>query len=693
MLTFDDEKLINKCLDKFLKENKSIDVASLKLKMWEFAKLMANNAEITEDIVNKILEDLSVIENAVPTVHEWALNRDIVQTDICAKCATCSIVCPNDLVKFNERPFILEQCLRKGNGMCAEVCPRKITGSYDVRNRLDSFEEYYYAKSNVEGQSGGVVTKLLQDLLDDGEIDGAVVIGANNWKPVSVIVTSSEGLYDFNKNVDTSKSKYAISSLQAIRDAGEMGLEKIAVVGLPCQVAGLRNIQYHPYISKHGAERGRNGKPAKIPKIEYIFGLFCTEKFEYSELVKKVDSLDISMDDVVKCDVKGKNFIISTESEDYPISLADIKASPGCLMCRDFDAELADISFGDKGSPDGFSTIVVRTDKGKIIEKYFDLNTDVNTDEIDFMRNFKLKRFNKEVERRAENGEANSYYYIWRHPGVGSARNNQVYLRFRTTIGGYYNPDVLMRICEVADKYNAKIKLTSREEIEIQEIDLCDVEDIVGEFEDDEVLINGTEGPLFRSIMACPGSEHCNLGLVDTNELAEEIEKNYAEKPANYKFKMGIAGCPNRCLAVTTTDFGINGVKTPETKENCNGCGRCQDVCKVDAIEVRGDTSITNYGICVGCGKCIGACPNDAKGIKFEGYSVYIGGKGGRETIIGHQIYAETKQEIYDTLEAVFEVYNDLSIKPQKERLAHTIKRVGDLDFFNKVEEYKRNNL
>ena len=310
MLTFDDEKLINKCLDKFLKENKSIDVASLKLKMWEFAKLMANNAEITEDIVNKILEDLYVIENAVPTVHEWALNRDIVQTDICAKCATCSIVCPNDLVKFNERPFILEQCLRKGNGMCAEVCPRKITGSYDVRNRLDSFEEYYYAKSNVEGQSGGVVTKFLQDLLDDGAIDGAVVIGANNWKPVSVIVTSSEGLYDFNKNVDTSKSKYAISSLQAIRDAGEMGLEKIAVVGLPCQVAGLRNIQYHPFISKHGAERGRDGKPAKIPKIEYIFGLFCTEKFEYSELVKKVDSLDISMDDVVKCDVKEKNFII-----------------------------------------------------------------------------------------------------------------------------------------------------------------------------------------------------------------------------------------------------------------------------------------------------------------------------------------------------------------------------------------------
>ena len=691
MLTFDDEKLINTCIDKFLKKNQSIDVANLKLRVWDFAKLMAENGEITEEIINKILDDLSIIKKDLSFDYPWLLKDDIVDTDICAKCGTCSVVCPNNLVKFDEKPYISHECLRKGNGMCAEVCPRKLTGSYDVRNRLNSFEQYYYAKSEIEGQSGGVVTKLLENLLDDGEIDGAVVVGADHWKPVSMIITSSEDLINHQKNVDTSKSKYAISTLNAVRQAGEMGCEKIAVVGLPCQVAGLRNIQYHPFISKHGAERGKNGKPAKIPKIEYVFGLFCTEKFEYTELLEKVRDLGISMDSVVKCDVKGKNFIISTEDCDYPVSLSEINASPGCLMCRDFDAELSDISFGDKGSPDGYSTIVVRTDKGKIIEKYFDLNTGVDTSQIDFMKNFKLKRFNREVERRKSEGLKNSYYYIWRHAGLGSATNNQVYLRFRTTIGGYYEPEVLSKISEVAGKYNARIKLTSREEIEIQEINLEDVEDMMSEFEGEKILINGTEGPLFRSIMACPGSKHCNLGLIDTNEIAEDIENEYAEKPANYKFKLGITGCPNRCLAVTTTDFGINGVKIPETADNCNGCGRCQDVCKVDAIEVRGDTSITNHSICVGCGKCIKACPNDAKKIKFEGYSLYIGGKGGRETIIGHQIYVETKREIYDTLEAVFEIYNELSIKPQKERLAHTIKRVGDLYFFNRVEEYKRN--
>ena len=690
MLSREDEKLINKCLDDYLKDNQDADIVNLKLKIWDFAKLLSETGEITKEIINTILNDLTPLNEKVSSDYEWKLKNEIVDSNICAKCGTCSVVCPNNLVKFKEKPFIQDECLRKGHGMCAEVCPRQQTGSYDVRNRLDNLEEYYYAKSDISGQSGGVVTKFLQNLLDDGEIDGAVVIGANHWKPVSVIVTSSEGLFDFNKNTDTSKSKYAISSLEAIRDAGKMGLEKIAVVGLPCQVAGLRNIQYHPFISKHEAERGKNGKPAKLPKIEYILGLFCTEKFEYSELVGKVNDLNIPIDDVVKCDVKGKNFIVSTEDEDHPIGLNEINASAGCLMCRDFDAELADISFGDKGSPEGFSTIIIRSEKGKIIEKYFDLNSDVKIDEIDFMRNFKNKRFEKEVERRKENGEKNSYYYIWKHSGLGSASNNQVYLRFRTTIGGYYDPKILTKVVEIADKYNAKIKLTSREEVEIQEIDYSDAEDIISEFKDSDILINGTEGPLFRSIMACPGSSHCNLGLIDTNELAADIEEMYAEKPANYKFKMGITGCPNRCLAVTTTDFGINGIKTPETKDNCNGCGRCQDVCKVDAIEVRGETSITNYGICVSCGKCIKACPNDAKKAKYEGYSLFIGGKGGRETIIGREIRVKTKEEIYETFDAVFDTYNELSIKPQKERLAHTIKRVGELDFFNKVEELKK---
>lgn len=267
-------------------------------------------------------------------------------------------------------------------------------------------------------------------------------------------------------------------------------------------------------------------------------------------------------------------------------------------------------------------------------------------------------------------------------------RKEKAYLRFRTTIGGYYDADLLMKISAIAKKYDGIIKLTSREEIEIQGINLDDVEDIVADC-DDLPLMNGTEGPLVRSLMSCPGKERCLLGLINTGEIAEKIEEKYADKPANYKFKIGITGCPNKCLFVSTTDFGIYGIKTPETNDNCNGCGRCEDVCKINAIEITGYNAITNYDLCISCGKCIHACPNNAKDTKFKGYCLSIGGKGGRETVLGHEMFVENEDEIYETLDAVFEVYNKFAQNPQRERLATTIKRMGHLNFFSEVEKVK----
>ncbi len=41
------------------------------------------------------------------------------------------------------------------------------------------------------------------------------------------------------------------------------------------------------------------------------------------------------------------------------------------------------------------------------------------------------------------------------------------------------------------------------------------------------------------------------------------------------------------------------------------GCGECQNVCFVDAIEIEGGKArITDR--CRGCGRCVEACPNHA---------------------------------------------------------------------------------
>ena len=125
---------------------------------------------------------------------EWKLNKVIVETNQCAKCSTCAIVCPNNLVKFDNKPYIEEECLRKGNGMCFEVCPRVSSGKYQIKLREKFKEEYYYAKSDIEGQDGGVVTAFLKYLLESGRIDGAIVVGDECWKPVSLIVQNAGDL-------------------------------------------------------------------------------------------------------------------------------------------------------------------------------------------------------------------------------------------------------------------------------------------------------------------------------------------------------------------------------------------------------------------------------------------------------------------------------------------------------------------
>ncbi len=557
-------------------------------------------------------------------MYEWKLN-DIVDNGICAKCGTCTVVCPNGILTFEDRPKLTEECLRKGNGMCFEVCPRVSSGKYQIKIREKFKEEYYYGKGDVEGQDGGVVTTFLKYLLKNKKIDGAIVVGDECWKPVSLIVQNEEDL------MNTTKSKYTVSTLEALKTAGEMGLEKVAVVGLPCQINGLRKLQYFQYLAKHDGELGKNGKPVKLPKIEYLIGLLCTEKFEYDELKETLAKYNINMDDVEKFDIKKGKLLVYVNGEEHKIPLKEIELSAGCKMCRDFDAEMADVSVGCVGSPDGYSTVIIRTEKGEEIKNAIELKEGVNLEAIEKLRDLKLNRFKKEVERRKAEDEKVSFYWTADYGGVGKRADGTYFIRIRAKPAGWYSIDEAREILEIAEKYDGKIKMTNRGAFEIHGISGFDVEAMVLELME-KGFITGSEGPLVRATLACPGEGNCGSGLINTTELCKILEDNFKEHPAPYKFKIAISGCPNKCVRPQIHDIGIAGVKFPVVnEENCNGCGRCAEVCKIEAIDIRGETSYTNYNVCIGCGKCIKACPNEGRDVKEEGFMVYVGGKTGRE--------------------------------------------------------------
>ncbi|AEF96582.1 coenzyme F420-dependent sulfite reductase [Methanotorris igneus] len=613
-------------------------------------------------------------------MYEWKLN-EIVDSGICAKCGTCTIVCPNGILTFEDKPKLIEECLRKGHGMCYDVCPRVSSGKYQIKIREKFKEEYYYGKGDIEGQDGGVVTTFLKYLLENGKIDGAIVVGDECWKPVSLVVQNAEDL------LKTAKSKYAVSTLDALRKAGEMGLEKVAVVGLPCQINGLRKLQYFPYLAKHDGELGKNGKPVKLPKIEYLIGLFCTEKFDYDNMKEVLAKHGIDIEKVEKFDIKKGKLLVYINGEKKEIDLKEFEICSGCKMCRDFDAEMADVSVGCVGSPDGYSTVIIRTEKGEEIKNAVELKEGVDLGAIEKLKQMKLKRFKKEIERRKENNEKVSFYWTADYGGIGKRADGTYFIRIRAKPAGWYTVEEIKEILSIAEKYNAKIKLTNRGAYELHGISGFDAEDIVLELME-KGLITGSEGPLVRATLACPGAGNCSSGLINTLELCKIIEDNFKERPAPYKFKIAISGCPNKCVRPQIHDIGIAGVKFPVVnEEKCNGCGRCAEVCKVEAIDIRGETSYTNYNVCIGCGKCIKACPNEARDVKEEGFMVYVGGKTGREVVEGISMRLMSVDEIINFIDKVLVVYDKYAKKPQRERLAAVMKRIGQGKFLEEVEE------
>jgi coenzyme F420 hydrogenase subunit beta len=99
--------------------------------------------------------------------------------------------------------------------------------------------------------------------------------------------------------------------------------------------------------------------------IRFVFGLFCTENFDYEKLIAGKLKSEYALEPMKVCriDVKGKLEITLNDGTQYVIPLAELEDTvrPGCGVCTDFTALKADISAGSVGSPDGYTTLIVRT--------------------------------------------------------------------------------------------------------------------------------------------------------------------------------------------------------------------------------------------------------------------------------------------------------------------------------------------
>jgi coenzyme F420 hydrogenase subunit beta len=207
-----------------------------------------------------------------------------------------------------------------------------------------------------KAQDGGIVTQLFAFALDAGIIDGAIVAGPGDepWRPRPIVATTREELFAARG------TRYNISpNVSLIKEATRSyGLDKVGIVGTPCQMQAIRKGQLYPV--------GLRDVP---DKIALAIGIFCMENFPYQSIVQLVeDHAGQKLESVKKMEIGKGKFWVYTERGavvQLPLKVTHKYEQPGCHVCLDYVANLADVSTGSVGSPDGWSTVFVRSKSGE----------------------------------------------------------------------------------------------------------------------------------------------------------------------------------------------------------------------------------------------------------------------------------------------------------------------------------------
>ncbi|MFW2368914.1 MAG: NAD(P)/FAD-dependent oxidoreductase [Desulforhopalus sp.] len=122
---------------------------------------------------------------------------------------------------------------------------------------------------------------------------------------------------------------------------------------------------------------------------------------------------------------------------------------------------------------------------------------------------------------------------------------------------GLVTPDLLRKIADVSEKYNAKaLKITGAARIAIVGLKEADIDAV---WEELDLAQGAAVGLCIRSIRTCPGTTFCRLGKMDALGIGMKLDKKYHAFQLPGKFKMAVSGCKLSCSESWVRDVGLIG--------------------------------------------------------------------------------------------------------------------------------------